>query len=258
MSAGERVTVGLVRGLHGLRGAVRVEVLTDDPERFAVGSVLFAEGDDRPLSVIGVQAAKPGILVRFEGRDSRESVEALRDRYLEATMGEPLPPGTYYWHQLRGLEVRTSEGEVLGSVTDVFRAGEGEVYVVGGGPRGEILVPAVRGVVTELDPTAGHVIVDAVVLALPDKPPRRRRRHEQPNKARRAAARARLAADRADRTTQAGKADQADPADRAGKVDQADQADQADRAVAAPDPTVEPGQSVAGEDETSQADGTSA
>lgn len=252
MSAGERVTVGLVRGLHGLRGAVRVEVLTDDPERFAVGSVLFAEGDDRPLSVIGVQAAKPGILVRFEGRDSRESVEALRDRYLEATMGEPLPSGTYYWHQLRGLEVRTTEGEVLGSVTDVFRAGEGEVYVVSGGPRGEILVPAVHDIVTELDPTAGHVIVDAVVLALPDKPPRRRRRHEQPNKARRAAARAKLAADRADRRTQAGKADQAD---QAGK---ADPADQADPAVADPDPTAGPVQNVAGEDEISQADGTSA
>ena len=41
MAADERVTVGLVRGFHGLRGAVRVEVLSDDPERFAAGSVLF-------------------------------------------------------------------------------------------------------------------------------------------------------------------------------------------------------------------------
>ena len=42
----ERLTVGLVRGLHGLRGAVRVEVLSDDPDRFEVGSVLHLDGED--------------------------------------------------------------------------------------------------------------------------------------------------------------------------------------------------------------------
>ena len=41
----ERVAVGLVHGLHGLRGAVRIEVLSDEPHRFEVGSVLFVEGD---------------------------------------------------------------------------------------------------------------------------------------------------------------------------------------------------------------------
>jgi 16S rRNA processing protein RimM len=232
MSADERVTVGLVRGLHGLRGAVRVEVLSDEPERFAAGSVVFVDGDDRPLVVAGVQASKPGILVRFEGHDSRESVEALRERYLEATIGEPLPSGTYYWHQLRGLEARTTDGEILGTVTDVFRAGEGEVYVVSGGPRGEVLVPAVRGVVTELDPTAGHVLVDAVVLALPDKPRRRRRRHEQPNKARRAAARAELTEARAAKAGKAGKAATPDPTAKTGEpAVGADESPTADRSA---------------------------
>ncbi len=132
MPADERVTVGLVRGLHGLRGAVRVEVLSDDPERFAVGSVLFAEGDERPLTVAWVGAAKPGLLLRFDGFATREAAESLRDRYLEAVPGESLPEGRWYWHQIRGLEVTTTSGEVLGKVIDVFRAGEGEVYIVDG------------------------------------------------------------------------------------------------------------------------------
>ena len=52
-------------------------------------------------------------------------------------------------------------------MSEVFRAGAGEVYVVSGGPRGEVLVPAVRGVVTELAPAEGRLVVDAVALDLP-------------------------------------------------------------------------------------------
>jgi len=189
--ADERVTVGLVRGLHGLRGAVRVEVLSDDPERFAVGSVLFADGDTRPLTVAWTGEAKPGLLLRFEGYLTRESAAPLRDRYLEAVADEPLPEGSWYWHQIRGIAVTTTTGLDLGKVTDVFRAGGGEVYVVRGGPLGEIMVPAVKDVVVELDPPAGRMVVDPVALDLPDKPPRRRRRQEVPRRARKAARAAR-------------------------------------------------------------------
>ncbi len=177
MPVDERVTVGLVRGLHGLRGAVRIEVLSDDPDRFAVGSVLYVDGDDRPLTVSWTGPAKSGLLVQFAELPTRESAEALRDHYLEVVVTDPLPAGSYYWHQVRGLEATTIEGESLGRVVDVFRAGAGEVYVVQGGKRGELLVPAVQGVVVELDPAGGRLVVDAAALDLPDKPPRRRRRH---------------------------------------------------------------------------------
>ena len=184
--AEERVAVGLVHGLHGLRGAVRIEVLSDEPGRFAVGSVLFAEGDEQPLTIAWTGPAKPGLLVRFEELAGRESVEHLRGRYLEVTE-EPLPEGRYYWHQIRGLEVTTTGGESVGAVADVFRAGAGEVYVVRGGPLGEIMVPAVSSVVVELDPEAGRLVVDPVALDLPTQPPRRRRRHEVTRRSRKAA-----------------------------------------------------------------------
>ena len=166
-SPGERVTVGLVRGLHGLRGAMRVEVLSDEPARFGVGAVLFAEGDDRPLIVTWSGPARAGLLVCFDGLPSREAVENLRGRYLEAIPDSPLPADTWYWHQIHGLEVRSSAGERLGTVKEVFRAGGGEVYVVDGGPRGELLIPAVRDVVVELSPDEGRLIVDATALGLP-------------------------------------------------------------------------------------------
>lgn len=184
--AEERVTVGFVHGLNGLKGVVRVEVLSDVSARFDIGSRLFADGDDRPLTVAWAQESKPGVLVRFEEISSREAAEPLRGTYLEAVAGPPLPAGSWYWHELRDLEVRTTDGTSLGSVEDVFRAGGGEVYVVRGGPLGEVLVPGVKNVVVELDPRAGHMIVDPVALALPDKPPRRRRRHEVTKRMRKA------------------------------------------------------------------------
>jgi len=208
--ADERVTVGLVRGLHGLRGAVRIEVLSDEPERFVVGSVLFAEGDERPLKVVWTGPAKAGVLARFEELTTREAVEHLRDRYLEAGPGEPLPEGTYYWHELRGLAVTTTTGLDLGTIIDVFRAGEGEVYVVRGGHLGEIMVPGVRDVVVELDPSAGRMVVDPVALDLPDKPPRRRRRQEITRRSRKAAQ-----AERRVRAQQAAKSTAAEPASAA-------------------------------------------
>jgi 16S rRNA processing protein RimM len=62
--------------------------------------------------------------------------------------------------------VHTTAGEALGTVRDVFRAGAGEVYVVSGGPRGEVLVPGVKSVVVELAPEEGRLVVDAVALGL--------------------------------------------------------------------------------------------
>ena len=164
----ERLVVGLVRGLHGLRGAVRVEVLTDDPARFAVGSVLHPEREPDPLTVVWTQQDGPGLLVRFRERTTRDSVEALRDAYLEVIVAEALPEGSYYWHEVIGADVLTGDGERLGTVQDVFRAGGGEVFVVRGGTRGEVLVPGVESVVREFTPRERRIVVDREALGLDD------------------------------------------------------------------------------------------
>ena len=181
----ERITVGLVRALHGLRGAVRIEILSDDPTRFGVGSVVYAEGEAQPLTIAWAQLDKPGILVRFEDATSREAVEPLRDRYLEAEPAEPLPEGSWYWHEIEGIAVSSMTGEHLGVVAQVMRIAEAEVYVVRGGPRGEILVPAVRAIVTELLPAESRMTIDIMALGLPaDTPPPQPPRKPRPPRVR--------------------------------------------------------------------------
>ncbi len=186
-AGGARLVVGQVRGLHGLRGAVRVEVLTDDPSRFEPGSVVFPEGTHERLTVLEANADGPGLLVRFRERLDRSSVEDLRDRYLEAIApDEPLPAGQYYWHQVTGLAVVDAAGADLGRVVDVFRAGGSEVFVVHG-PRGELMVPAVSAVIRELAVAEGRMVVDTDALGLDDQEPRSRVRGRRTTRARKAA-----------------------------------------------------------------------
>jgi 16S rRNA processing protein RimM len=192
-----RLVVGLVRGIHGLRGAVRLEVLTDDPSRFEPGARLYPEGSDDILTVDWSQADGPGILIRFRERPDRASAEPLRDSYLEAQVSaDDRPAGSWYWHEVVGVTVTTSAGEQLGQVSDIFRTGGSEVFVVEG-PRGEVLVPAVASVVVDFAPTSGRIVVDAEALDLDDTEPRSRVRGRRTTRARRARERAGAAEDAA-------------------------------------------------------------
>jgi 16S rRNA processing protein RimM len=166
-----RLVVAQVRGLHGLNGAVRVEVLTDRPEaRFAEGRVLHLEGDARPLTVAAAQPVEdgPGWRLRFRELPDRAAADRLRDAYLEIEVDRAadLDAGTAYWHEVIGSTVRDSTGAELGRVADVYRAGENEVYVVRGGAPGEFDLPAVRDVITTFAPERGEIVVDEAVLDL--------------------------------------------------------------------------------------------
>ena len=164
----DRLVVGLVRGVHGLRGAVRVEVLSDNPDQFAAGSVLHRENDDRPLTILSAHRDGPGMLVRFGEVTSREAADGLREVDLEADATE-LPQGAHYWHDIEGCAVLTEDGEELGRVAEIFRVGGSEVYVVRG-DRGETLVPAVAMVIKEIDTKAKRIVVDADALGLGGEP----------------------------------------------------------------------------------------
>jgi 16S rRNA processing protein RimM len=193
----ERLVVALVRGVHGLRGAVRVEVLTDRPEqRFRRGSVLHREGSDAPLTIASAEpvADGPGWRVRFDEVASRDAADTLRGAYLESVVrpAADLARGEVYWHEVIGVPVRGVDGAELGVVRDVYRVAENEVYIVDGEPYGTFDLPAVRAFIRVFAPRRGEIVVDAEALDLqpprtrptgPDRPraPRRRTRGQRPS-----------------------------------------------------------------------------
>ena len=171
----QRLVVALVRGVHGLRGAVRVEVLTDRPEqRYRAGVVLHREGSDASLTIASAEpiADGPGWRLRFREIATRDAADTLRGAYLETTVhpvGE-LARGEVYWHEVVGVAVRGIDGAELGTVQDVYRVAENEVYIVGGGPFGTFDLPAVRAFIRIFAPRRGEIVVDAEALDL--QPPR--------------------------------------------------------------------------------------
>ena len=154
----DRLAAARIIGPKGLSGAVRLEVLTDRSDRLTPGSALFVEGETAPRRIREVELGGRVPVVRLEGVDDREQAAALIGRYLEVD-AEPLPAGQYYWHQLIGLRVSDEAGYELGRVVEVFRAGENEVYRVEADGQPELLLPALRDVIREIDLEAGTMTV---------------------------------------------------------------------------------------------------
>src|SRR4026209_1959423 len=97
----ERLAVARVLGAKGLAGSLRIEALTDHPERLAVRASVWVE--DATAARVILEAGFGGRVpvLRLDGISDRAAAEQLAGRYLEAPV-ESLPPGTYYWHQLIG------------------------------------------------------------------------------------------------------------------------------------------------------------
>ena len=203
----QRLVVALVRGVHGLRGAVRVEVLTDRPEqRYRPGVVLHREGSDEPLTIASAEpvADGPGWRLRFREITSRDAADTLRGAYLESIVHPvaDLTRGEVYWHEVLGAAVRGVDGSELGTVQDVYRVAENEVYVVSGGPFGTFDLPAVRAFIRIFAPRRGEIVVDAEALDL--QPPKVRRTDaDRPRAPRRSSPKRRAARDQGADTPEA-------------------------------------------------------
>ena len=160
MSA-DRVVVGRIGRAQGLRGEVRLEVRTDEPEvRFAVGAVLGTD-DGRELVVARLRTQGNSWVAAFEGVADRTAAEQLNGTllYAAALTEAPDEPDTFYDHQLVGLRVRDTAGADLGSVTEVVHLPGHDLLAVEHDDR-EVLVPFVREITVDIDIDAGVVLVD--------------------------------------------------------------------------------------------------
>lgn len=171
--------VAQVRGVRGLDGSLRLEVLTDTPEqRFVPGARLSVEGSDRILTLLEVTPSSPGLFVRFGEVQSRLAGERLIGAYLTIPAAEvQIPPDRVLWDEVIGITVRNPQGQVIGEIRDLYRAGGAEVYVVKTPDGGEIDLPAVASVIVDFAPRQGRIIADLTGSELTvraAKTPRRR------------------------------------------------------------------------------------
>ena len=151
--------VGIIRGAWGIQGDLRVDRLTDNPDRFTANSRLFLEG--RPVRVRRSRELKRGLLLKLDSVDDRTNAERLRGKSLSVPADEvpPLPDGAYYHYQLIDLEVYTPECVRLGAVREILVTGANDVYVVRRPEAKDLLIPALKRVVVCVDLAANRMIV---------------------------------------------------------------------------------------------------
>lgn len=165
------IAVAEVTAPHGLRGEVRALPLTDFPDRFKPPLRLRVR-KGREVATLEVERARPHrgfVVVKFAGVDSIEAAEKLRGAILEVPRSElvPLGPGRYYFHEIEGLDVVTTDGRYLGKVTRVIRGVANDVYEVEKPSRCRrrgrvVLVPAVREFVKNIDLERGEMTVELI------------------------------------------------------------------------------------------------
>ncbi|MGH2443678.1 MAG: ribosome maturation factor RimM, partial [Chloroflexota bacterium] len=139
------IVIGKVAGPFGIRGEVKIELLTDFPERFDSLESVRIGAQHLAYTIEAVRRHKRQILLKLQGIDAPEAVEALRDQELMVPRTEAmrLPHGHYFLEDLLGLQVEVAGGRMLGPITEVLRTGSNDVYIVGRGSDA-ILIPGIR------------------------------------------------------------------------------------------------------------------
>ncbi len=156
--------VGQVARPHGLRGQVIVNVETDFPgERFVSGAELFVNrrGPVEPLTIATVRFQRGRPVIGFEGIESIEAAGGLAGAELRVPLDRlrPLPPGSFYRHDLIGCRVERQDGTPVGLVMDVeVESGGNRLVVEAAG--GQVLVPLARGICVVIDPAGRRIVID--------------------------------------------------------------------------------------------------
>ncbi|MHC1480485.1 ribosome maturation factor RimM [Frateuria aurantia] len=163
--AGRRVLVGRIVGLYGVQGWLKIESWTDPRTRIFDyrNWWLGAEGDaGRAVTGCVGRVQGKGLVAKMPGIEDRDQAESLvgLDIFVDRS-ALPLPgKDEYYWVDLEGLEVVTTEGVGLGRVSHLFATGANDVVVVKDGTR-ERLIPFVQGeFVRSVDISGGRMVVD--------------------------------------------------------------------------------------------------
>jgi len=164
------LVVGHITKPHGTKGELLVWPLTDRPDAvFSRGRELLVgssagEVDERARAVVvaGSRPFRKGLLVALEGVVDRSATEDLVGRYLLADAGtlEPLAAGEVFYHQLLGLRVERVDGQVVGTVREVYETQPADLLEVELGGSRTVLIPFTEQIVKQVDTASGRLVID--------------------------------------------------------------------------------------------------
>ena len=159
----QELQVGVITQTHGIRGEVKVFPTTDDVNRFKkLKEVILDTGKERlTMEIESVKFFKQYVILKFKGYDSINDIEKYKRAKLLVTRDKAvkLKKDEYFIADLIGLKVVTEEGESFGTLKDVLATGANDVYVVERPDASEVLLPAIRECILNVDMEQGCISV---------------------------------------------------------------------------------------------------
>ena len=147
--------VGVISSTHGVRGEVKVYPTTDDVNRFKkLKKVVLDTGREyMDLEISGVKFFKNQVILKFKRIDNINDIEKYKgkDLLVHREDAVALEENENYVADLIDLKVVTDEGQVLGYLTEVMETGANDVYVVETEDGKELLLPAIRDCILDVD-----------------------------------------------------------------------------------------------------------
>lgn len=151
----EWATIGQVVALFGVRGEVKVRSLTDIPDRFQQLEAVYLGPD--AVQTYKIEHVRPYkgemVILKLAGINDANAAETLRNHSLLIPVEQlaKLPPDSYYQHDILGLTVHLLDGRELGPIVDILETGSNDVYIIKGSDGKQIMIPALKTVVKQID-----------------------------------------------------------------------------------------------------------
>lgn len=163
----EYFIVGKVLKPQGVKGELKVQVLSDDSNRFdSLDSVFVKRGEQyKKLDILSADTRGEYSYITFQGIKDRSGAEGLRNIYLYVPREEAisLPEGRYFISDLEGCRVCTDAGEELGILEEIMQTGAADVYRVFGKRR--LMFPAIKPLVLNVDIESKVIAISSSVLS---------------------------------------------------------------------------------------------
>jgi len=155
--------IGQIVNTFGIKGMVKVNPFTDDISQFEEMETILVDkkGNLLEMQIEEVKYSKNQVLLKLKGIETVNDAEKYRNCYLKLPRekARKLPKNTYFIADLIGLEVYTEEGNLLGKVEDIYNTGASDIYVIKDELGKQILLPAIKDVIKQVDVEQEKIIV---------------------------------------------------------------------------------------------------
>ena len=157
------VKIGKIAKPHGVRGTLKVLPLTDDKTRYNKLRKTYIQTRHgiKEFDILAVRYQDKFVLLDLVGIETMTEAEGYIGNYIAIEKKDrmPLDKNTYYIEDLIGLNVYEEE-TYLGKLTDVMQPGSNDVYIITLEDGKELLLPAIKSVILEVDIDLGLMKVN--------------------------------------------------------------------------------------------------